>query len=427
MRILHVNDHLASVGGIETYLLSLMPRLERLGHQQMFVFGKGNPSLADRAAQVLELSQGGKRHEDAGRRALSRILADFRPDVVHLHNIYNVGAIDACLNSAPTVVTGHDFRYVCPASSMFYKRTERICTRRCGPACFGVTLRQKCLTIRPRYAIAYYRRVRWMASNWGRFAGLITPSHAAMERFVQAGFPREQSSVLPYFCPLEPLAAPRPNPEQPTILFLGRITAIKGFRYFVQALGRLPANVRGVMIGDFSDENRRRVKSLSADSGCADRLELRPWAERNVIQATMCAASVVCFPSICPETLGIVGLESLACGVPVVASDVGGVREWLIPEVTGLLSPAKDAAAMADGIRTLLTSPELNQRMGRAGLELIREKFSPERHVAGLMDIYRRATGQKPTMDAFRDTLSERISSAADTQAGLQSRTKAQA
>lgn len=397
MRILHVNDHLAAVGGIETYLLSLMPRLEAAGHEQLIAYGKGDASLARRPIELPELSQAGRNWEGAGRRKLARIIAETQPDVVHLHNIYNVGAIEACLSLVPTVVTGHDFRYICPASSMFYKRTEEICPRKCGPACFAVTLRQKCLTLRPRYAVSYYRRVRWMSRNWGRFAELITPSHAAMERFYQAGFPRERSTVLPYFCPLAPLESPRPLPPRPTVLFLGRLSAIKGYRYFVEAVGQLPADVQGVMIGNFSAENRAAVESLAASNGCADRLELRPWADRESIQATMSGASVVCFPSICPETLGIVGLEALACGVPVVASDVGGVREWLVPEVTGLLAPAKDSATLAQGMRIILESPELNCRMGAAGLALIRQKFDPDGHVAELLRVYRRAAGDGKT------------------------------
>src|SRR5690606_10448899 len=94
------------------------------------------------------------------------------------------------------------------------------------------------------------------------------------------------------------------------------------------------------------------------------------------------------------ETLGIVGLEALASGVPVVASDIGGVREWLVPGVTGLLAPPKDSAALAQGMRRILESPALNRRMGEAGLQLIRERFDPERHVAELQQVYRFATGE---------------------------------
>src|SRR5690606_6979050 len=88
--------------------------------------------------------------------------------------------------------------------------------------------------------------------------------------------------------------------------------------------------------------------------GCADRIELREWVDRASVRAIYSGATVLAFPSLWPETLGIVGLEALACGVPVVASDIGGVREWLRPGETGIPVPPGDAGALAAGLHDLL-------------------------------------------------------------------------
>ena len=60
-----------------------------------------------------------------------------RPDVVHLHNVQNVGAVSACLDSVPTIFTAHDYRYLCPASTFYFRRKREICHRTCGPGCFA--------------------------------------------------------------------------------------------------------------------------------------------------------------------------------------------------------------------------------------------------------------------------------------------------
>jgi glycosyltransferase involved in cell wall biosynthesis len=230
-----------------------------------------------------------------------------------------------------------------------------------------------------------------MAANWGRFAQLIAPGAAALSRFLAAGFPAERARVLPYYCPIEPLPAPRKLPARATIVFLGRVSPLKGYRYFLEALGKLPPDVSGLMVGSFNADKRAQVERIAADNGCADRLELRPWAGRDEIARLMSEATVLCFPSLWPETLGIVGLEALACGVPVVASDIGGVREWLLPGENGVLVPPRDSSAIAHAVAQLLDSRERLLQMGRRGIELINARFSPERHLDELVSVYRTA------------------------------------
>lgn len=394
LKILHVNEHLAWCGGVETYLLSLVPELEQRGHKAVLVFSKGEPALVKSSRHVPQLSQSSRQAGQDGYKALLRIMQEEKPDIAHVHQTYNTGVIRACFESVPTIVTAHDFRYLCPASSLYFRRTQEICPKTAGLACFATTFAKHCLTPRPRQALSFYRRVRWFSHHSHRLSRLIAVSGYVRDRFVQSGMPPERVTVLPYFCPTEPVAAPRPLPPRPTILFIGRVRPIKGYRYFVQALGLLPEAVQGILIGDVSPKQEPELRQLAAESGCADRLEIRPWVERERIADVYHEASVFVFPSVCPETLGIVGLESLACGVPVVASDVGGVREWLQEGKTGLLVPPKQPRALAAAIDKILASESLACEMGLNGISLIREKFARDRHVETLLGYYRAALGR---------------------------------
>jgi glycosyltransferase involved in cell wall biosynthesis len=391
MKILHLNDHLSWSGGIETYLLSLIPELEAIGHSQVVGYAEGDGSLLSSATQLPFLAQSGRKARRDGRRQTMAILADVQPDVVHVHNIHNTGVLEACLKAVPTILHGHDYRYLCPASSFYFRGHEAICERTCGPLCFAATVRGRCMSLRPPYAWSYYHRVRFVAKHARSFAVAIANSRYMGDRFEQAGFRADQVSVLPYFCPLEPLDRIRPLPSRPTILFIGRARANKGFRYFVEALGRLPADVQGIMVGDFSSESTAAVRQLASEWNCSDRLELRPWASRENIHDVYRAATVLVVPSIWAEPLGIVGLESLACGVPVVGSDVGGVREWLIDGKTGRLVPPKDSAAIARAVVAILNSPDQGLSLGQHGCDLIRSKFSTTGHVDGLLQLYESA------------------------------------
>ncbi|MGQ0633588.1 MAG: glycosyltransferase family 4 protein [Planctomycetaceae bacterium] len=388
MKVLHLNDHLSWSGGIETYLLSLIPLLESLGHPQVVAYAMGDGRLVRSSRQLPCLASAGRAARRTAHRHMTDLLAAERPDVVHVHNIHNLGAIAACLDKVPTILHGHDYRYLCPASTFFFRRTESICERTCGPGCFAATLGAHCMSLRPPYVWSYYQNVRRVAALSGRFAGVLANSGYMRERFVRGGFPPRRTVVLPYFCPLEPASVERQAPGNPTIVFVGRARRNKGYRHFVEALALLPAEVRGLMVGDFSDAAAAEVRSVAEAGGCLGRLELIPWASHDRMREIYARATVAVVPSIWAEPLGIVGLEALACGVPVVASDVGGVREWLHEGVTGRLAPAGDSVALANCIADVLNRPDLGRALGENGRQLVRSKFSPQQHLDDLLACY---------------------------------------
>jgi glycosyltransferase involved in cell wall biosynthesis len=392
MRTLHVNAHLAPKGGVETYLLALRPILAQRGVEALLAYDEGDPSLWPGAEHVPGLEQPSAEQDETVRERLAALIRRLRPDLVHVHNVQNKGALEAALASGRAVMTSHDYRTACPANTFFFKRTETICDRdKVGLGCIPNTLVKKCLTPRPKLGTYYYRRAVWATENAGRWAGVIAPSGGASERLLRAGYPSDRVSVVPYFCPVVPLESPRPVPEQPLLTFMGRIAPGKGHATFVEALGLLPDGVHGLMVGDFDDGKRATVTGLAERFGCAGRITLQPWADRAAVRAVLGRTSVFSFPSLWPETLGIVGLEAMARGVPVVASDVGGVREWLEDGRNGRLVPPGDAAALADGARSLLATPDTLEAAGRAGIDTIRTRFMPEHHLDELMGVYERA------------------------------------
>lgn len=388
---MHVNQHLAHKGGVETYLFGLLPRLEEQGISSVVAYAEGDPALHGRTQHVPALGTAGFLAEVQARTEMHAILHEENPDLVHIHNVQNVGALQASFDYGPTIVTTHDYRWVCPANSFFYRRTQEVCDRTCGLGCFTTTLTKHCVTPRPQYAAYFYRRARWGIEHAERFAHVIAPSEGARAKYAASGFDGASMTVLPYFCELDPADTPRPIPETPTITYLGRVAPSKGHEYFVEALGHLPREVRGVVVGSTSDEANRELLDLASQVGCEDRLELCGWASRDEVLNLLNQTSVIVFPSLWPETLGIVGIEALSQGVPVVASDIGGVREWCRNGETGYVVPPKDATAIAERAWRLISDENRLHAFGQRGIALICERFSPEWHLDRLLSIYRGA------------------------------------
>lgn len=397
MKVLHVNEHLAHKGGVETYLFGLLPRLEERGTTPVVAYGDGDPALHEPVRHVPALGTAGFGAEARARTQMETVLREEAPDLVHVHNVQNVGALQASLDYGPTVVTTHDYRWVCPANNFFHERPQAICERTCGLGCFATTITKRCVTPRPQYAAYFYRRAKWGVEHANDFAGVIAPSEGAQKKYESSGFEDASMSVLPYFCELEPAESPRPIPDPPTITYLGRVASNKGHEYFIEALGQLPGAVRGKMVGSISDDVADALRALAAEHGCAGQLELHGWAARAEVVDLLDQTSVFVFPSLWPETLGIVGIEALSRGVPVVASDVGGVPEWCIEGETGYRVPPKDGTAIADSVEDLLSEENRLRAFGKRGIALIRNKFRPEQHVDRLLRIYHRAQTSNPS------------------------------
>lgn len=373
----------------------MIPLLAQRGYESVIAYDEGDSGLYPQAHMVPGMKSSSRTADGKVEQTLTSLLERERPDVVHLHNVQNAGVVQACAGYGHTVMTAHDYRSVCPANMFYWKNGSEVCTRaRGGVACFAVTLNKNCLSRRPRYAAYHYHRVVQYRKHTDSISRVIAPSGRARDRLIRAGVDARQVVVLPYFCPVEPLSQPRPAPERPTITFIGRIAPNKGQEYFIQALGLLPAEVRGVLVGNMTDESERSIRSLAERSGCSERLELRRWASREEIVEIFDSTSVFVFPSLWEETLGIVGLEALARGVPVVASDIGGVNEWLIDGKNGFAVPPKSAEAISRSVKKILSSREVMEAFGAAGISLVREKFAPQRHVDALTRIYEFAAGR---------------------------------
>ncbi len=185
------------------------------------------------------------------------------------------------------------------------------------------------------------------------------------------------------------------DPTRPYVLFVGRMTRQKGLYYLLRAADYIDPDIQIVLCAGESD-----TPQLQAElEGMVDLLQERRsgvvWIPEMVTRQTTVAlyahASVFCCPSIY-EPFGIINLEAMACGTPVVATAVGGIPEVVVDGETGFLVDANlspdppydplDAEALArglaDGINRLGTDPELNARMSEAGRRRVVEHFSWE-------------------------------------------------
>jgi len=166
------------------------------------------------------------------------------------------------------------------------------------------------------------------------------------------------------------------------LLFVGRLERLKGVDVAIRALSLLRDrdhdDVRLIVLGedvrDGDESEKERLKSVATASGVRDRVDFLGSVAHHELPYFYAAADFCVMPSY-GESFGLVALEAQACGRPVVASGVSGLRSVVRDEVSGYLIDGHDPAIYAERIGRLLADPELAQQMGRRG-RLLAQRFS---------------------------------------------------
>lgn len=212
---------------------------------------------------------------------------------------------------------------------------------------------------------------------------------------MRMGRSRNRISVVPcgvdldLFTPDGPVARRGPRHR---IVSVGRFVPRKGFDTVVRALPHMP-DTELVIVGGpdesalASDPEACRLLGLAEELGVADRMQLWGSVAREDMPAVLRSADVVaCTPWY--EPFGIVPLEAMACGVPVVASAVGGMLDTVVHDVTGRLVKPKCPDEVAKAINKLMRDDFLRQSMGAAGRDRARARYSWDRIAADSQRIY---------------------------------------
>jgi glycosyltransferase involved in cell wall biosynthesis len=182
----------------------------------------------------------------------------------------------------------------------------------------------------------------------------------------------------------------------PLVAVFARLNRLKGLEYFLEAAALLMhrfEEVRFLIVGDsISSEYRDELETRARALGLGERIVFAGF--RSDIPELLAEVSLSVLPSLA-EGLSNVVLEAMAAGVPVVATAVGGTKELIEDGVSGLLTPPRDAAALAHAIGSLLADPERAERIGREGRRQATERFSLQATVEQTERLYERVWSRR--------------------------------
>jgi glycosyltransferase involved in cell wall biosynthesis len=206
------------------------------------------------------------------------------------------------------------------------------------------------------------------------------------DKLIARGFPPEKVEVIHHGTVIDDATtaptAPAASSGEPYVLFAGRFVEKKGVTHLLAAMRRLDEQGRGarlVLVGDgpLGAQLRQQGEGMR-------RVEFRGWLPNAELRQHMRGALAVCVPSVTAtdgdaEGLPTVVFEAMAAGVPVVATTHAGIPEAIDHDVTGLLVPEADPAALAEALAAVIARSELRARLGAAARDGAVERFDAAR------------------------------------------------
>lgn len=310
-------------------------------------------------------------------------LARSRPfDLAHFHNTFPLispsGYYAVRSAGLPVVQTLHNYRLLCPGAT--FTREGSICEDCINRSSLLPAVVHGCYrnSRTATAAVAAMLLTHRVAGTWQRVVdAYIAVSEFGRRKFIEGGLPPDRIFTKPSFLPFDPgVGDGRGN----YALFVGRLAEEKGVRVLAQAWGAL-TGMRLFVAGDGPLQGTPWPAGVTA---------LGAQTQEQVV-ALMRNASVLIFPSVWYECAPMVIVEALACGLPVIASDLGSIPEFVLDRRNGLLFRPGDAEDLAAKVRWAFGHPQELAAMRVAARREFEEKYTAERNYKMLMEIYERA------------------------------------
>jgi glycosyltransferase involved in cell wall biosynthesis len=298
---------------------------------------------------------------------LRKLMGRLRPDVIHAHNwlIHSYLPLHGP-GSPPLVLTLHDYSLVCAKKNLMYR----------GALCDGPAL-AKCL----RCASRHYGIPKAIVTVGG-VLGRLPRERVAVDRFIavsqavadgnQLGSEGLRYDVIPNFISnVDPVDDPALDhliaelPTEPFILYVGGLAAIKGVEVLLRAYRRMVDPPPLVLIGYTTGDPVAALGDLPSGARV-----LSDWPHAAVLSAWKRSLFGV-VPSVWAEPFGIVAIEAMAAGRPLVASSTGGLQDIVDDGRTGFLVAPGDERQLSAAMSRLVEDAALRERMGAAGLKRV--------------------------------------------------------
>ncbi len=391
MRILFIHNQAGFQGGAEANIHQVASAFSSRGHEVALLYGPGGAQKDLKAfLGPFAIATGYNRGGDGFAKAMET-MRGWAPDIAYVHKLSDPVALEVLLASGvATVRMVHDHDMWCQRGSRYFPWNRQICDRRAGLSCVLT-----CGVVRNVNGGSLPVSFEWPGRKLHELRICRRfPTHLVQTEFMKSemllhGFDEKGIRVLPV-APEQDTSFVKSSYEGRGILFVGQILRGKGVDFLLRALERIKHKEwHAVIAGDGS--HRATCEALAKDLKLGGRVRFAGRLSREELLGEYARARMGIVPSVWPEPMGMVGLEFMWAGLPVVGFDAGGIGQWLEHGRTGFLVKPRDVEGLAWAIERLLTEEAMAQRMGTHSRRIAEKLYRHGDYVDRLLEILEEA------------------------------------
>ena len=291
----------------------------------------------------------------------------------------------------PAVFTMHNHSAYCPSGTKYLAATGASCDRPMSPlGCAWGHFVDGCGSRRPHQVLQGLKNsYNDLAILQKHKIPVIAVSKFVQDQLIRHGISAERVTTL-HHGTSEPKISHQPLTREihqaQRILYVGRIVPYKGLDWLLKSLANVDSHIHLDIAGEGWD--RPQIERLAGKLGVAQRIVWHGWCDSPKLESLYQQCFAVIVPSVWPEPAGLVTLEAYARYRPVIASNLGGIPDYVCPNKTGILVEANHINQLAAAITELASNFSKIRDMGQQGHDWFLSNFTMNHHVAQLQKIY---------------------------------------
>jgi len=382
MHIVWINDHADFTGGCEQYIFQTVSLLNKFGISSTLLYKVGSPikrcftSIFKGVFPTVDLNAQ---------------INDIAPDILYIHRLSNIENLKKLVElNIPKVRFFHDHQLFCLREHKYTALNHQTCTKTLGLNCY------RCLGFINKsnsgsgIKISTLKKQMMEIEINKKLDRFVVGSQYMADQLSSHGFDTRKINIAPLFT-LQYLDTPQRSLSEKQLsakhlLFVGQLVRGKGLDTLIESMALIHPDAQLTVCGTgrMEAQYKKQVKKLKLSS----RVHFVGYKTQEELTLLYRQANIVIIPARSPETFCLAGLESLLQGTPVIASNVGGMKEWLKPNFNGLSFESNEPRALAVAIDKFLFNREFQTKIRSNILKDNYEKFRPKNHLSILTKLF---------------------------------------
>lgn len=384
MRVLWINKKASLQGGAEQYIYNTVDEMKNFNVNSSLLYD-ANENAHDEFLDMFD--------EAFPMLSPYEQIKNINPDVIYIHQLDNHEIFEQIMQTnVPTVRFFHDHKLFCLREHKYTTITKQTCTKKVGLGCYG------CLGFINRsdnplgFSFNSLGKLEKLQDVNKKIHHFIVASEYMKEHLQLHAFKEEKITVNPLYASKKfEYSTSTVFTENKILLFVGQLINGKGLDALLKSMKKINDEYNLVVVGEGKQEEyfKHYVKELKIE----DRVTFVGKLSHEELLEYYKKSYCLIVPSVSPETFNLVGIEAQKVGLPVIATNVGGISQWLKDDVNGLLVKPNDIKDLQNKINMLIEDKKLHHRICYNVFQVNVYEHDSRAHTGLLLDTFKKHLG----------------------------------